>query len=216
MKESICYIVGAGENCGLDFTVENGDFLIAADGGLAYLEEMGLIADLVIGDFDSLPEIPARADVIVLNKEKDYTDTLAAVHEGLNRGYKIFHIYGGTGGRIDHTLANIQVLAFLSQNKNKGYLFDRNNAITAVTNGNISFSSRCAGYISVFSYTEKSTICIKGLKYELDNAVISNTFPIGVSNEFARSGGVVSVSEGTLIIVFPREFMGDVAIRPYA
>lgn len=211
MKDKICYVVGAGENDMLDFTVQNGDLVIAADGGLMYLQEKGINADLIIGDFDSLPQRPTQANAIALNSEKDDTDTLAAIREGIDRGYKTFYIYCGTGGRIEHTIANIQALAFLSQDKMRGYLFGRDYVITAITNSSISFDSRCDGYISVFSCSDKATgIYLKGLKYELENAVILNTFPVGVSNEFIGVKSLVTVEAGTLIVVFPRKYMEDI------
>ena len=98
MKERICYVVGAGENFGLDFQPATGDLVIAADAGLRYLEEQGIRADLVIGDFDTLKYIPGHSNTIALNAEKDDTDTLAAVREGIRAGYTSFHIYCGTGG----------------------------------------------------------------------------------------------------------------------
>ena len=185
MKERICYVVGTGENFGLDFQPATGDLVIAADAGLRYLEEQGIRADLVIGDFDTLKYIPGHSNTIALNAEKDDTDTLAAVREGIRAGYTSFHIYCGTGGRIDHTMANLQVIAYLSANNMRGFLFDNGTVITAITNGSLCFGKIPCGYVSVFSCSEKAegvTLC--GLKYELNNATLTNTFPIGVSNEF--------------------------------
>ena len=93
-----CYIVGAGKNYGLDFTPQNGDYIIAADGGLKYLQEAGIKSDLIIGDFDSITETPLNATVIKLNVDKDDTDTLAAVRKGIQLGFDTFKIYCGTGG----------------------------------------------------------------------------------------------------------------------
>ena len=205
---NICYIIGAGENYGLDFVAKDGDMVIAADGGLDFLDENGINADLVVGDFDSAARTPARENIIALSREKDCTDTLAAIYAGMDRGYKTFYIYCGTGGRIDHTLANIQGIAFLSRRRSKGYLVDRDNIITAVTNGSIFFDSRCGGYISVFSNSDKSTgVFLKGLKYELEDAVIENCYSIGVSNEFIGVDSEITVNNGTLIVVFPRKCM---------
>lgn len=206
MTNDICYIIGAGENYGLDFTPTTDDFVIAADAGIRYLEQYGLTADLVIGDFDSLNDIPTHPNTKVLNPEKDDTDMFAAVREGIKAGYSIFHIYCGMGGRIDHTIANMQILAYLSQNGMQGFLFGKDIAITAITNRKISFSKVPSGYISVFSYTEKSEgVCLQDLKYELNNATLTNTFPLGVSNEFIGKESSISVSGGTLLIVFPKE-----------
>lgn len=210
MKNGICYIVGAGENYGLDFAPSANDFVIAADAGIRYLEQCGVVADLVIGDFDSLNDTPTHPNTMALNAEKDDTDMLAAVREGIKAGYSVFHIYCGTGGRIDHTIANVQILAYLSQNDMRGFLFDRDSVFTAITNRKMAFDKIPSGYISVFSYTEKSEgVYLHGLKYELNNATLTNTFPLGVSNEFTGKESSVSVNSGTLLIVFPKEAMAS-------
>ena len=206
MKNGICYIVGAGDNYGLDFTPSPNDYVIAADAGIRYLEESGITANLVIGDFDSLDAVPTHPNTTALNPEKDDTDMLAAVREGIKAGYRDFHIYGGTGGRIDHTLANLQVLAYLAENGMQGFLFEEKNVITAITNRKLSFDIIPSGYVSVFSHTEKSEgVYLRGLKYELENATLTNTFPLGVSNEFIGKESSISVNDGTLLIVFPKE-----------
>lgn len=211
MKNPICYIIGAGENHGLDFTPSADDFVIAADAGIRYLEQCGIATDLVIGDFDSLDGTPAHPNTKVLSPEKDDTDMLAAVREGIKAGYSNFHIYCGMGGRVDHTIANLQVLAYLSQNGMQGFLFGKDSVITAITNRKISFDKIPSGYISVFSYTEKSEgVYLHGLKYELQNATLTNTFPLGVSNEFTGKESCISVGSGTLLIVFSKEAMGKV------
>ena len=206
MKKSICYIIGAGENYELNFTPSSNDFVIAADAGLRYLEQCGITADLVIGDFDSLDDTPTHPNTMALDAEKDETDMFAAVREGIKAGYSAFHIYCGMGGRIDHTIANIQTLAYLSQNNMQGFLFGKDIVITAITNRKISFNKVPSGYISVFSHTEKSEgVYLQNLKYELNNATLTNTFPLGVSNEFIGKESSISVSDGTLLIVFPKE-----------
>lgn len=205
MKRKTCYIVGAGENYGLDFTRKENDFVIAADGGLTYLQEKKIKPDLIIGDFDSITETPLHSDLIKLSVNKDDTDTLAAVRKGIQLGYDNFKIYCGTGGRIDHTMANIQTLAFLSAINKRGYLISQDSIITTITNSKIAFEKANSGYISVFSLSDKSDgVFISGLKFELENATLTNTFPIGVSNEFIGKESYISVKLGTLIIVFPK------------
>ena len=214
MNNSICYIVGAGDNYGLDFTPTSNDFVIAADAGIRYLEQSGVTANLVIGDFDSLDGTPTHPNTTTLSAEKDDTDLLAAVREGIKAGYSSFHIYCGMGGRIDHTIANIQILAYLSQNNMQGFLFGKDNVITAITNRKLSFDPIPSGYVSVFSYTEKSEgVYLHGLKYKLENATLTNTFPLGVSNEFIGKESSISVSVGTLLIVFPQKAMKKIDLK---
>ena len=109
----ICHIVGAGPFCPWGPQPQPGDLLIAADGGYAHLSRWGLMPDLVVGDFDSGPK-PAHPQVISLPREKDVTDTWAAAQLGRERGYSVFYIYGGLGGQLDHTLANIQLLCHMA------------------------------------------------------------------------------------------------------
>ena len=205
MKKGICYVVGAGINYGLDFCPEAEDLVIAADARRECLPDDMFPADLAIGDFDSLKSVPKHLHTIILNPEKDDTDMLAALREGIKAGYENFHIYCGTGGRIDHTLANIQTLAWLSENGMRGLLFDQDNIITAITDGTLCFEKVSDGYLSVFSHTTKAVgVYLRGLKYELNDAVLTNTFPLGTSNEFIGKESSISVREGTLVVVFPR------------
>lgn len=89
-----------------------GDFLICADGGWACARQFGLMPQLVVGDFDSMP--PAmRPDVptLTLPTEKDDTDLVVCLHEGRKRGYTEFILAGAIGGRFDHTLSCLQCAA---------------------------------------------------------------------------------------------------------
>ncbi len=205
MKKRICYVIGAGENYGLDFCPKPDDYVIAADGGLKYLEECNIKADLVIGDFDTLKYTPQHHNVIQLNPQKDETDMFSAVSQGIQLGYKEFHIFCGTGGRVDHSFANIQLLAYLANRQMQGYLIDRNAVLTVIRDGEYIFESSCTGYVSVFSISDKCTgVYLENLKYELNNAELTNDFPLGVSNEFIGRKGKIKVENGTLLIVFPR------------
>ena len=206
----ICYIAGGGADYGLSFIPRPEDLVIAADAGFRYLERQKISADHIIGDFDSLSYIPRTPNVIVLNPEKDVTDMSAAVSIGIEKGYDLFHLYGGTGGRIDHTIANLQLLADLASRGKQGFLFDRDNVITAIRNTTLSFSEIPSGYVSVFSHSEQSTgVYLKGVKYELENATLKNTFPLGVSNEFTGKPSRITVKNGTLLIVLPLESLGQ-------
>jgi thiamine pyrophosphokinase len=199
---SICRIIGAGECRKIDFKKKADELIIAADGGCVYLKNADIVPDIIIGDFDSLGYVPAGNEVIKLNPVKDITDMDAAVKEGIDRGYTEFHLYGACGGRIDHTLANIQLVASLSAKNFKAFIHDES-IITAVTNGEISFDAGYKGYISVFSHSDKSFgVTIEGLKYTLCNAEFSNLFPLGVSNEFVGTESKIKVENGTLIVIF--------------
>ena len=202
MSSKICRIVGAGEF--ERFSFDKSDFIIAADGGYDHLKKINVKPNILLGDFDSIKSIPGNEQKkIKFDTQKDFTDLYAAIQIGIKSNCKIFHIYGALGKRFDHSLANIQLLAYLSQNKFHAFLHHKKKLITAITNTKISFGKNKTGTISIFSYTNKSYgVNIINLKYELKDAVLSNTFPLGVSNEFIKKKSFVSVRKGTLIVVF--------------
>ncbi len=202
---AICYIVGAGEDCGVDFVPQTGDLVIAADGGYRLLRETGIIPDLVVGDFDSLGAAPEGETVITLPVVKDVTDTWAAIELGKDRGFRAFRLYGCTGGRMDHTLANVQTLASLAEQGMQGWLVSATQEITAISGKTVSFAAGRSGTVSVFAHTECCTgVTIRGLQYELENAELTNRFPLGVSNAFVGRTAEISVAEGILVLVYPR------------
>ena len=207
---SVCYLFGAGEYFTDSVTPKSTDFIIAVDGGYLWLKEHDIVPDLIVGDFDSMSNdissqiSQSNVDIITLPPEKDDTDMSAALNEGWKRGYRIFHIFGGTGGRLDHTFANIQLLADIAVRGGRCFLFDKDTVITAIHNTCIEFPAISSGTVSVFSHTDISAgVYEKGLKYPLTDATLRNTYPIGVSNEFVGVHSSISVRSGTLIVILP-------------
>ena len=201
-----CYIVGAGEDFGLDFSPREEDVVIAADGGYEVLLRAGLRPTVVIGDFDSLGAAPDEEQVIILPTVKDVTDTWAAIHWAKERGFRTFYLYGCTGGRMEHTIANIQVAADLAKQGLRCVIFGKNQLITAICGETVAFPKTSGGYLSVFSHSDTCTgVTLKGLKYELEDAVLTNAFPLGVSNEFVGREARVSIGCGTAVLVCDRK-----------
>lgn len=197
-----CFIFGAGEYDGQLPSPAPGDLVIAADAGLKKLKELGIKPDLIIGDFDSLGARPAGAEVITLPVEKDVTDTDAAAAEGVKRGCRSFALYGGMGGRPDHTLANFSLLARLSRKGYRARLYGAGFEIIAVTNGRVSFPAGRRGAAAVFSWTDESRgVTIKGFKYSLSDGVLTSDFALGVSNSFTGVAAEVEVKHGTLLVM---------------
>ncbi len=198
----ICHIVGAGESGGARIEPREGDWVIAADAGYAELARQGIKADLVVGDFDSLGEAPAGENVVLHPAMKDDTDTLLAVKIGLERGFLDFRLYGALGGRLDHTLANIQTLRYIAARGARGAIVG-DVCLAAVKDGELRFRADAAGVISVFCLGEPARgVDLEGLLYPLTDATVTPDFPIGVSNEFTGMPARVRVREGCLIVVF--------------
>lgn len=208
MKKGICYIVGAGECDRLLLYPQKKDMVIAVDGGYKYLE--GQRIDLVVGDFDSLMYVPTHPRIIQLPPEKDDTDMMAAMKEGLRTGYEIFHIYGGTGGRLSHTIANIQCLAYLAEHGANGFLFGKQEVVTLLQNGSMTFDASYEGYLSVFAYGGVAKgVTLEGLKYPLKDYTLTQKIPLGVSNEFMRESAKVTVTDGALLLMYQKQKEAD-------
>lgn len=200
--KNICYIVGAGE-MNQTFAPTENDMVIAADGGYNHLKKAGIKPDIIIGDFDSLQEKPTGDNVVSFPVMKDDTDTMLAIKAGLEKGFKSFVIYGGMGGRLDHTLANVQALSYIANRGGRGYLLSENENITVIKNSNLKFDKSSRGYISVFSVGGIATgVYLDGLMYPLNNATVTTDFPIGVSNKFTGKEATVTVKDGMLAVMW--------------
>ena len=199
-----CFIFSAGSFFGLRKTPGPGDIVIAADAGLLRCRNTGIKPDLVVGDFDSmaLPE-DTELDIVRLPVEKDDTDTMMAAKLGLQRGCREFFIYGGTGGkRLDHTLANIQSLAYLCRHGARGYMYDDDFVYTVLENGSLDIEKTVDwGLVSIFSLGDRvENVTLSGLQYPLENGVVENSFPIGVSNHITAPSARISAGAGLLLV----------------
>lgn len=200
-----CIIFGAAAMCRLAAPIENGDYLIAADGGLRHFNAIGHKPHVIIGDFDSLGYIPQDARVHPV--EKDDTDMMLAVRHGLEKGYREFYLYGAfDGNRLDHTIANFQTLAFLQTHGARGYLIGKQYIATVIQREKLRFPATCSGILSVFCMGEDAKgITIRGAKYELEQGTLSSDFPLGVSNHFEGREVEVSVESGKLLLLWNAE-----------
>lgn len=210
VKRGNCIVIGAGDLTLGEITTEKEDLVIAVDGGLSYCDVLQIEPDIIIGDFDSISEkekeaiqilkqkVPQR--IIELSPQKDDTDMLAALRYGLEQGYETFYLYAATGGRLEHTIANIQCLLFLKEQKKQGYIIDGSSMIFVMQNETVHFQKNLEGYLSLFSLgKEAKGVTIQGMKYPLNCYTMKNSYPIGISNEFIGEEGIVSVEEGQLL-----------------
>lgn len=209
MSERICHCFGAGDFFGIKTPIRDGDIIIAADGGLSAAESCGLSPDYVIGDFDSLGKIPEERNTTILPAVKDTTDMFEAIALGVKNGCNKIHVYGGTGGRLDHTIANLQLLKYFSEKGITLFIYGDGFIITAVTDGETAVSGKRGDYISVFSLSDISEgVSLKNLKYELNDYKLTSAFPLGVSNEFTDNTAKISVRKGTLAVYYTTERNG--------
>lgn len=186
--------------------LKEADLLVAADGGAAPLLDLGYVPQAVIGDFDSLPPAAVSylsqigCELVRVKREKDETDTELSLRHVLARGADNITLLGALGGRIDHTLANLILLAALAK---KGILA---RAVTppltvyAVTE-TIVVQGTKGDLVSVFPFQGPAVgVTEIGFKYPLTDAYLDPFAVVGISNELAGSEGTIKVKQGVILV----------------
>ncbi|MDD4564308.1 MAG: thiamine diphosphokinase [Eubacteriales bacterium] len=189
------------------------DFIICADGGYSHACTEEIRADVLIGDFDSLNyddlENSSSGNgcrVFRQEIEKDYTDTMICLMYGIKQGFNEFYILGGLGGRLDHTVANLQVMSHAIDNGKSIWILDGRNRTTLRNPGSITIQ-RLDGYkLSLLSYSEVCDgITITGVKYPLTNRKLNHSCTLGISNEFIDAKAKISHKSGKLLIILSQD-----------
>lgn len=195
-------VISAGTVSDYEYTkglINDGDFIVCADGGLAHCKEMGLKPDLIVGDFDSFSgELPGDAEIIKLQPEKDFSDTHVAVAEAVGRGYDELLLLGCTGTRLDHTLSNIGMLENLRRIGKKAVLADGHNLMHAMEKREL-IRGVPGMSVSFIPLQPVTGITLRGFKYPLNKADIDMYHSIWLSNVLASDVGEVTFDSGVLI-----------------
>ena len=200
-----CVIIGAVE---IDFPVSHlikeTDYVICADKGWQNALKRGIKPDMIVGDFDSSP-YPETADVsvTVLPVVKDDTDTFHIARYVVENGYTDVLMLGLIGGkRIEHTIANIQTLVYFADNRINATAMDRFSTLMVIKDGTVVLPDMREKFFSLFSMGDRAEgVTIKGAKYPLADYTVTNSFPIGVSNEFSGETVEISVKNGSLLLI---------------
>lgn len=179
------------------------DCVIAADRGFLLCRQAGIEPDYCLGDYDSLrPGETPPAHARICAPEKDDTDTAMAVKLALSLGLDDILLLGGTGGRLDHTLANLQLLRYAHRRDARLTILSRHDRAELLTPGVHRLPSRRSAGFSLFAFSPKvEGLCIRGAKYPLQNATLTDAFPLGISNERLPGETVVSFDSGLLLLV---------------
>ena len=198
-----CLIISGAPECYFPVSFTKADFVIACDAGYIHAQRADIVPDVIIGDFDSyLGDLPGGVEIIRTKPEKDDTDTMMALKLAIRRGYRRIMLVGALGGRVDHMLANISLIAFAASKGADLQIVDGHHQIFAVRDGKRRVPRSSWRNISVFAFdTECTGVTLRGVKYPLEGAVLTNTFALGVSNEFTEDIAEISVESGILIVV---------------
>lgn len=177
--------------------------VIAADGGYRHCVSLGVKPDLLIGDLDSNDEKLPECEIITAPCEKDDTDLMMAVKTAFEGHRNVIHIFGADGGRMGHTFASIQTLAYIESHGGEGILHGNGFIMRICGVGKVSLYNDGYKYVSLFSFTERSEITVSGLKYSGD-ITLTSEFPLGVSNEFSGGSAEITVRSGKILIILEK------------
>lgn len=231
MKMQCLIIAGGGfqekfASSYIESKYENGrpELLIAADRGIEMVQHIGLIPDIILGDYDSVDEASLKAFVndgkienLQFPAEKDYTDSHLAVAVALERGASDICILGATGTRLDHVQANIGLLKTCLDADVKAELVDEHNRIRMIKDElKIREKEQLGTYVSLIPYSDIVTgITISGFRYPLENVTFSKDIYInvynamgpsrGISNEIVSEAAEIKVEKGYLLVMESRD-----------
>lgn len=179
-----CNIVCGGvieDIAGTAARVDQTAYTICADSGYAYIEQLGLRADVVLGDFDSFERGQVQAEhVQVFPVRKDYTDSEIAVMHALELGYREITLLGALGGRIDHALGNLHLLAFAHRKGAQAMILDGKTKVW-YSKGNVRIEGKAGDLLSVIPLVADGVYTTHGLEYALEHQKLPLT---GISNVF--------------------------------
>ena len=208
IKDKKCMIIGAAPLAS-GAVFEEFDpkehYVICADAGYDTAVRYGVRPDLVIGDFDSAAKRPPETiRTIKLPVEKDVTDMMGAVMVGQKLGYKTFVLIGGLGGdRFDHSMANLDVLLYISKHGGSAVLCTEDTKVFVVRCGRIVLTELKGATVSVFPFDGSScNLTYGGLQYPLEKKDLSaGSSLMGVSNCIISNRAEIRVNIGCALVI---------------
>lgn len=226
---TVCALVGATEFNETHFLRQRFDCIVAVDAGYASLRTIGCNPDVVVGDFDSLGYVPDAAGCVMRSdgetpsqtilrfpSEKDESDMELAIAVAQERGCDTILFYGALAARLDHTLANIQIMVGCARRGLRVFGIGRGFVLAVLDGGganaldfNAFDPSMLDGgeqgrFFSLFAYGGKARGVVEcGMKYPLDAETVPDDVSLGLSNEFTGNPVHVSLSAGNAVAVFP-------------
>lgn len=175
--------------------------VIAVDGGFGHLEGVGCVPDVVIGDFDSLGYVPEGECVIAHPAHKDKSDLELALDMAAEYGFGFIVVYGALGGRLDHSVANLQMCARFAESGMNIELVGADCTVSFLVGPGELQLPALHGTVSVFSAVNESYgVTIRGMEYPLGQATLTNRTTLGLSNELIGRPASVAVEQGTLLV----------------
>ena len=201
-----CVIIGGAEINNYEFVrgyLSPDDFYIFCDCGLNHEKNLGVKADLIIGDFDSHEAPKNFNNVIILPTVKDDTDTIYAIKEGIKRNFEEFLLIGVVGARLDHTLVNVYGLLMLAKANKRAKIIDDYSEMEMIFPNETKIVNEKFSYFSLVNISgEARGVSISGAKYNLEDSEIKSEYQFATSNEvLPGETAKIKIREGNLLLI---------------
>ncbi len=187
------------------------DIIICADGGANHLYKSDIIPDIIVGDLDSIDEDALtyyKSKSVEFHKypsKKDYTDTELAIEFAIKKDSKEIILFGSTGTRLDHTLANIMLLLKLLKRNIKASIVDESNEIYIIDK-HFEIEKEEETFLSfVPIFGECLGVTMKGFKYPTYKRDFKLGSTMGISNEIEDEEGHIDMESGTALVIKSRD-----------
>lgn len=219
-----CVIICSGEINNYKFCkkyIKSAKYIIGVDGGATHIRKLSATPHLLLGDFDSIKQADLNyfkklgVETLSYNPKKDKTDTEIAVDIAIKKGFKDIVILGGTGSRLDHTLANIFLLKKMLDNGVNGKIVDENNEIYIIKDAafypaapslQIKKGEFEPYFVSLLSLSKKAQgISTEGLYYPLKNESLHFGESRGISNKATDNQIHIKLDDGLLLVIISKD-----------
>lgn len=183
------------------------DLVVACDGGYPAAARRGWHVDLAVGDFDSYKgPIAPGTEVFTAPPMKDDTDAMLGARMALKRGCDDFLLLGAFGGRLDHTVANFQTMAWLCSHGARAQARASRNRAWVIKDGTLTLPRMAGWHLSVFAWGGPCAgVTLRGVAYPLTEHLLEPDLALGVSNEFAEDAARITAGNGMLLVVASKE-----------
>ena len=147
--------------------------------------------------------------------EKDMTDSEAALDLAVSEGGENIIILGGLGGRFDHTMGNIGLLAKYCGRLRELAFVDGYNRVSMLEPGCYDIPENNYRYMGLIAYGGSvKDLTLRGVKYPLTKYPLRDDTSLGVSNEITASAASLRFSAGRLLLVFSDDTPQSGTISP--
>ena len=207
-------IIGNGNDANKSYIENlNIDYVICADGGLEKAARLGVVPNVILGDFDSVdPDVLRKYQSMNIETqkfpaEKDYTDMELSIEFAVESGFKNIVLIGATGSRLDHSTANIMLLEKYFNIGVNIEIIDNNNKIQIISDNTDLYLDHKENYfVSIVPITDLiSGLTLEGFKFPLDDVIVKRGSTLCVSNEIIKNKGRVLLKGGTALLFVSKD-----------